>query len=92
MSLDRGQMPSINVKGLRVAVAASRFNKELVDALLIDILIRHRVKMSCFESNSAGGRVAQTVQQGVKDRGGITKIETKYTTANKETKILVRFP
>lgn len=36
MSLDRGQMPGINVKGLRVAVAASRFNKELVDALLCD--------------------------------------------------------
>lgn len=67
-------------------------NPEIVDALLIDILIRHRVKMSCFESNSAGGRVAQTVQQGVKDRGGITKIETKYTTANKETKILVNSP
>ena len=48
--------------------------------------------MSCFESNSAGGRVAQTVQAGVKARGGITKIETRYTTQNKETKILANSP
>lgn len=67
-------------------------NPEIVDELLIDILIRHRVKMTCFESNSAGGRVAQTVQQGVKLRNGITKVETRYTTANKETKILVNSP
>lgn len=67
-------------------------NPEIVDALLIDILLRHKVKMSCFESNSAGGRVAQTVQKGVQEKGGITKIETRYTTANKETKILTCSP
>ena len=62
---------------------------EIVDARLADILIRHKVKQSRFESNSAGGRVAEKVQQMVKDRGGITHITTKYTTANKETKIIV---
>jgi predicted phage terminase large subunit-like protein len=65
---------------------------EIVDELLIQMLIKHRVQMSCFESNSAGGRVAQTVQAGVKARGGITKIETRYTTQNKETKILANSP
>jgi len=63
---------------------------EVVDELLIELLLRRKVQMSCFESNSAGGRVAQTVQNGVKARGGLTKIETKYTTQNKETKILVQ--
>jgi predicted phage terminase large subunit-like protein len=62
---------------------------EIVDVRLADILVRHKVKQSRFESNSAGGRVAEKVQQMVKDRGGITHITTKYTTANKETKIIV---
>jgi predicted phage terminase large subunit-like protein len=62
---------------------------EIVDARLADILIRHKVNQCRFESNSAGGRVAEKVQQMVKDRGGITHITTKYTTANKETKIIV---
>ena len=62
---------------------------EIVDARLADILVRHKVKQCRFESNSAGGRVAEKVQQMVKDRGGITHITTKYTTANKETKIIV---
>ena len=65
---------------------------EIVDELLIQLLLKHKVQMSCFESNSAGGRVAQTVQAGVKARGGITKIETRYTTQNKETKILANSP
>jgi predicted phage terminase large subunit-like protein len=60
-----------------------------VDARLADILVRHKVNQCRFESNSAGGRVAEKVQQMVKDRGGITHITTKYTTANKETKIIV---
>ena len=62
---------------------------EIVDARLAEILVRHKVKQCRFESNSAGGRIAEKVQQMVKDRGGITHITTKYTTANKETKIIV---
>ena len=62
---------------------------EVIDELLIDALVRHKVQTACFESNSAGGRVAQIVQAGVKAKGGITKIETKYTSQNKETKILI---
>jgi predicted phage terminase large subunit-like protein len=48
--------------------------------------------MARFESNQAGGRVAENVQKMVKDAGGRCKITTKYTTANKETKILVNSP
>jgi predicted phage terminase large subunit-like protein len=62
---------------------------EIVDARLADILVRYKVNQCRFESNSAGGRIAEKVQQMVKDRGGITHITTKYTTANKETKIIV---
>lgn len=36
MSLDKGEMPKINVSGLKFAIVASRFNKTLVDALVND--------------------------------------------------------
>lgn len=61
----------------------------IVDARLTEILIRNKVKSCRFESNSAGGRVAQDIQKAVKERGGVTHITTKYTTSNKETKIIV---
>lgn len=62
---------------------------DTVDARLSDILVRNKVNMCRFESNSAGGRVAEKIQGEVKQLGGITNITTKYTTANKETKIIV---
>ena len=67
-------------------------NPEVVETRLVMSLLKHKVQMSRFESNSAGGRVAQKVQEEVKSKGGRTKITTKYTTANKETKIIVNSP
>lgn len=67
-------------------------NVEIIDIRLIEILLRYKVQLCRFESNSAGGRVAQKVQEEVKKRGGITHITTKFTTANKETKIIVNAP
>lgn len=61
----------------------------IVDARLTEILVRDKVQMCRFESNSAGGRVAEKVQEAVKEKSGITHITTKFTTANKETKIIV---
>lgn len=61
----------------------------IVDARLTEILVRNKVKMCRFESNSAGGRIAEKIHNEVKEKGGITNISTKYTTANKETKIIV---
>ena len=65
---------------------------ETVDARLVDILLRHKVQMCRFESNSAGRRIAEKVQEEVKSKNGITHITTKYTTQNKETKIIVNSP
>lgn len=62
---------------------------DTVDARLTDILVRDKVKACRFESNSAGRRVAEKIQGEVKRLGGITNITTKFTTANKETKIIV---
>lgn len=67
-------------------------NPEVVEARLVSKLLQHHVHMSRFESNSAGGKIAEKVQNEVKSKGGRTKITTKYTTANKETKIIVASP
>ena len=67
-------------------------NPEIVETRLVMAMLQHKVQMSRFESNSAGGRVAQKVQEEIKAKGGRTKITTKYTTANKETKIIVNSP
>lgn len=61
----------------------------IVDARLVTVLMVHDVQMCRFESNSAGGRIAEKVNKEIKERGGNTRITTKYTTANKETKIIV---
>lgn len=64
----------------------------VVDARLTDILLRQKVDMCRFESNSAGGRIAEKVQNEVKKQRGNTRITTKFTSANKETKIIVNSP
>ncbi len=61
----------------------------IVDARLVELLNKHHVNSCRFESNSAGGRVAEKVQEEIKKKNGITHITTKFTTANKETKIIV---
>lgn len=67
-------------------------NPEIVETRLAEVLLRHKVKLSRFESNSAGGKIAEKVQKEVKSRGGITRITTKYSTANKATRIIVDSP
>ena len=67
-------------------------NPEVVETRLVMEMLAHKVQLSRFESNSAGGRVAQKVQEQIKAKGGKTKITTKYTTSNKETKIIVNSP
>lgn len=65
---------------------------EGVEPRLVSTLLEHKVQMARFESNSAGGRVAKEVQEAVKAKGGRTKITTKFSTANKDTRIIVSSP
>lgn len=67
-------------------------NPEIVEARIVQKCVQHKVQMGRFESNSAGGRVAQSVQEAIRKAGGKTKITTKYTTQNKETKIIMASP
>lgn len=62
---------------------------DVVDSRMVEILMRNRVGMARFESNNAGGRTAQRVQEEIKKRHGRTSITTKFTKANKETRIIV---
>lgn len=73
-------------------VVCDNSNPEIVEARLVSKLIEHKAQLGQFESNSAGGKVAEKVQKEVKERGGIAKITTKYTTSNKETRIIVASP
>ena len=62
---------------------------DVVEPRLVNCLIQNKVQMSRFEHNNAGGRIAKDIQEHVKKNGGITKITTKFTTSNKETKIIL---
>jgi predicted phage terminase large subunit-like protein len=61
----------------------------VVEANLVSKIEQWNPHMIRFESNVAGGKLASDIQQAVKARGCRTKIETKWTQQNKETKILV---
>lgn len=61
----------------------------IVEPKIVSCLLKNKVQMSRFEHNNAGGRIAKDIQEQVKKLGGITKITTKFTTSNKETKIIV---
>lgn len=65
---------------------------QIIDEQLVMKLMKHKVQMCQFESNSAGGRTADKVQEKIREKGGKTKITKKWTTANKETKIIVNSP
>ena len=62
---------------------------DVVEPRLVNCLLMNKVQMSRFEHNNAGGRIAKDIQAEVKNKGGITKITTKFTTSNKETKIIL---
>ena len=61
----------------------------IVEPRIVNCLLKNKVQMARFEHNNAGGRVAKDIQEEIKKLGGITKITTKFTTSNKETKIIV---
>lgn len=73
-------------------VVCDNSNPEIVEPRLTAKCIKHKIHMSRFESNSAGGKVAEKIQNEIKAQGGRTKITTKYTTQNKETKIIMAEP
>ena len=60
-----------------------------LDELNSDMLVKHHVQQAQFECNKEGSRTANEVERLVKAKGGRCHITKKYTTQNKETKIIV---
>ena len=73
-------------------VICDNSSPEVVESRLTAKCLQHGIHRSRFESNSAGGRIAEKIQNEVRKLGGKTKITTKYTTAHKETKIVMAEP
>ena len=64
----------------------------IVEERLIQLLYKHNVQTCQIESNSAGWHIAEKIQERLKKMGARTKITTKPTTTNKETKIVLNAP
>ena len=88
-------MPIVYQYGNRFYVEDVLFENyapNIVETNLVTKICKWNPHMIRFESNVAGGKLAADVQEEVKKRECRTKIETKWTQQNKETKILVEAP
>lgn len=61
----------------------------VLDELNANCLVKNKVQMCQFESNKEGSRTGNEVQRRIEEKGGRCTITKKYTTQNKETKIIV---
>ena len=92
---DYGVMPVGYVYGQDIYMEDAVCNNgkpEIVEAQFVAMLLKHKVKICRFESNSSGGKVGDNVAEELKKRGGLTHITKKFTTSNKETRIQVNSP
>lgn len=73
-------------------VVFKNINPYLLDDYNADCLVRNNVQICQIESNKEGVRSGDEIQKKVDDQGGRCCIEKKYTTTNKETRIIVNSP
>lgn len=73
-------------------VVFENYNPDVVETNVVLKLLKHKVQQAQFESNVAGGKMAQVVQERINAEGGITSITTKWTQSHKETKIQMNAP
>lgn len=59
-----------------------------VNQRLVNFIDKYGVQQARFESNAAGGKVAEDVAEMLKERGALCSVSKKYTGSNKETRIL----
>jgi predicted phage terminase large subunit-like protein len=89
---DYASMPIGYVYGRRHYIHGVVFDNglpESVEPRLARALARHGVGLAQFESNSAGGRVADSVRDKCREMGHAVDLRKKFSTENKETRILV---
>ena len=73
-------------------VLCENYAPNVVEVNLVSKICKWNPHMIRFESNVAGGKLASDIQTAVKEKECRTRIETKWTQQNKETKILVEAP
>lgn len=64
----------------------------ILDDLNAQCLVKNHVQIAQFESNKEGSRTADEIEKKVREMGGQTVFEKKYSTQNKETRIIVNSP
>ena len=62
---------------------------EVIEDLIVEMLLKHKVKLCQVESNRGGMMFAQNLANRIKAAGGGTNITTKWTQSNKETRIII---
>ena len=73
-------------------VVCENYAPDVVETSVVQMLLKHGVQQAQFESNVAGGKMAQVCQERIDQAGGRTHITTKWTNSVKETKIMVNAP
>jgi hypothetical protein len=74
------------------AICSNESDYEIQYARSTNLIIRNKVEACHFESNNGGDRVAFEVNKRLKDKDYYCNVTQEYTTANKETKIIVYAP
>jgi len=77
---------------LTECICSNESDYEVQYARSAKLLLDNHVEACKFESNNGGDRVALEVSNRIKDAKGYCNITQEYTTANKETKIIVYAP
>lgn len=65
-------------------------NPDLLESRITQLLFDRKVKVARFESNRGGTIFAQNIQKRIKEKGGQTRITTKWNQMHKETRIITR--
>ena len=71
------------------AIICDNGKVEVVQERVARLLVDRKVKMCRIESNRGGTIFAQNVEKRIKELGGMTSIQTRWTQTNKETRIQV---
>ena len=69
------------------AIVCDNGKVEVVEERVARLLVDKKVRMCRIESNRGGTIFAQNVEKLVKELGGMTSIQTRWTQSNKETRI-----
>lgn len=75
-----------------VDVVCDNSAPEIVNHRLAAKLAKNHVQSVRFESNAAGGKVADDIKAMLDDMGALCAVSKKYTQSNKETRILAASP